>query len=675
MVFGVILSLILVLSGCGGGGGGSATNPNPTLASGVVSKGPLNGSKVCAYAISAGAMGAPIGSCTTTDTAGNYSINLGTYTGPVLFQATGGTYVDEATGATVTLASPLDSMLLNATGDNVSVAITPLTELAYLNASAISGGLTTANIQSAITSVGDNFGVANIINTAPVDALNVPASATAPQKTYALALAGISQYLKDQPTGTTLATALQSFNTCLAAPSSSCGTGTSSVGTLLKSSLTTFKAGHTAFSGMVLPVNNFGSVSQIETIASQMVNLSYLKIANPDTDFLEQFSALLTIVDNIANGPQQFSTYLNSAVLGKSIPSSAAIQPRVLANRSVVPTIMDAKSVLADIEKSETYQALVAFVSSVIGNVVTAGIPEPIATPFAAADPEVLRAGLLLSYRKNLDNICNTRIGESYCMDAYAQWDSGHYALALTTAYTGAGIPLPSYLIPPVCANGATNYPTCTPSASSFTLTGSTTGSGSGTLTSSPAGISCRASCTASFSSGTSVTLSAINASGSSFAGWSGACSGTATSCVVTMNASQSVTATFTATCSNGATNYPTCTTTKSAVTPGSITLGAAGGCSGGQLTATFQVAAANNVTWTAQGDSPMDQAKMTVSPSSGVGSGPLTVTINVAPQTATPGFSCASTYGLTFFDNVFVQFSDGNFSNPEVDWTFTGVN
>src|SRR5207247_2272940 len=78
-----------------------------------------------------------------------------------------------------------------------------------------------------------------------------------------------------------------------------------------------------------------------------------------------------------------------------------------------------------------------------------------------------------------------------------------------------------------------------------YTLTVTKAGSGSGTVTSSPAGINCGATCSASFASGTSVTLTATPASGSVFGSWSGAgCSGTG-SCVVTMNAAQSVTATF----------------------------------------------------------------------------------------------------------------------------------
>src|SRR5581483_5417536 len=67
---------------------------------------------------------------------------------------------------------------------------------------------------------------------------------------------------------------------------------------------------------------------------------------------------------------------------------------------------------------------------------------------------------------------------------------------------------------------------------------------GSGTVSSTPAGINCGSGCTADFAVGTVVQLSATPAVGSAFAGWSGACSGTAT-CTVTVNAASSVTATF----------------------------------------------------------------------------------------------------------------------------------
>lgn len=71
--------------------------------------------------------------------------------------------------------------------------------------------------------------------------------------------------------------------------------------------------------------------------------------------------------------------------------------------------------------------------------------------------------------------------------------------------------------------------------------------SGTGTVTSSPAGINCGIDCTESFASGTIATLTAAPGTGYTFSGWSGDCSGTGT-CTVTMSAARNVIATFTAT-------------------------------------------------------------------------------------------------------------------------------
>jgi hypothetical protein len=81
-------------------------------------------------------------------------------------------------------------------------------------------------------------------------------------------------------------------------------------------------------------------------------------------------------------------------------------------------------------------------------------------------------------------------------------------------------------------------------SVTTYTLSVTQAGTGSGTVTSSPSGINCGSTCSASYSSGTSVTLTASAASGSTFAGWSGACTGTGT-CTLSMTAARSVTATF----------------------------------------------------------------------------------------------------------------------------------
>ena len=69
---------------------------------------------------------------------------------------------------------------------------------------------------------------------------------------------------------------------------------------------------------------------------------------------------------------------------------------------------------------------------------------------------------------------------------------------------------------------------------------------GSGTVTSSPAGIDCGNTCTASYNEGTLVSLSASPATNYTFSGWSGACTGSG-ACSVTMSQARSVTATFAA--------------------------------------------------------------------------------------------------------------------------------
>ena len=256
----------ILLTACGGGSGSPPTSSaaGSNITSGVASKGPLSGANVCAYAVSASAsQGAQIGNCTSTDAVGNYSVNLGTYTGPVIFKAEGGTYADEATGKTVPLGMALRSVVANATGGPMTVAITALTELAYQTADAQVGRLSAANIQSATASVQNNFGIPDIMGTQPVDALKVPANATDAQKNYALALAGVSQYVNAQP-GTSLASGLQTLQTCLVAPTISCGSGNTSVGALLGTALNTFIANNNAFagsSGAAGRVASFGSVA------------------------------------------------------------------------------------------------------------------------------------------------------------------------------------------------------------------------------------------------------------------------------------------------------------------------------------------------------------------------------------------------------------------------------
>ena len=86
---------------------------------------------------------------------------------------------------------------------------------------------------------------------------------------------------------------------------------------------------------------------------------------------------------------------------------------------------------------------------------------------------------------------------------------------------------------------------------SEYTLTINKSGSGTGSVSSSPSGIDCGSTCSHGFEEGTEVTLTATAPTGSIFTGWSGACSGSG-DCAATINADTAVTATFNAQPSSG---------------------------------------------------------------------------------------------------------------------------
>ncbi|MFH0954847.1 MAG: Ig-like domain-containing protein [Candidatus Micrarchaeota archaeon] len=79
-----------------------------------------------------------------------------------------------------------------------------------------------------------------------------------------------------------------------------------------------------------------------------------------------------------------------------------------------------------------------------------------------------------------------------------------------------------------------------------YSLSVTKSGTGTGTVASTPGGIDCGSTCSAPFSSGTLVTLTATPNAGSAFSSWSGACTGTGNPCTVTMDVNKTTNATFT---------------------------------------------------------------------------------------------------------------------------------
>lgn len=82
---------------------------------------------------------------------------------------------------------------------------------------------------------------------------------------------------------------------------------------------------------------------------------------------------------------------------------------------------------------------------------------------------------------------------------------------------------------------------------STYRVSVSKLGSGTGTVTSSAGGLNCGSTCVADINNGDSVTLTALHGAGAQFTGWSGACSGSGVTCTLTMSAARSVTAGFVA--------------------------------------------------------------------------------------------------------------------------------
>jgi hypothetical protein len=208
MALTLLIGSMSLLSGCGSSSSSdSVTTPTPTgtsngMIGGTAVKGPVSGATVTAYTVTNGAMGTQLASG-MTDSQGNFNISNDTYSGTIMLQMSGGTYIDEATGATMSM-SPGDVMtcVIPSVSSGASVTgiqVTPLTSMAQAMANNMAGGMTGSNIAAANTSVGNYFMVNDILHTQPMNPLVSGASGTATQdmKNYGMAIAAMSQSAKD----------------------------------------------------------------------------------------------------------------------------------------------------------------------------------------------------------------------------------------------------------------------------------------------------------------------------------------------------------------------------------------------------------------------------------------------------------------------------------------------
>lgn len=197
-----LLTLSMVVAACGGGGGAPAAAVPETTAGAAVTgnavKGPVSGATIRAFGLAGGLQGPQVGSA-VTDAQGAFAMQLGAHAGPLLLQMTGGSYIDEASGATVTLApGEMMTAVLSSLppGTTATVQVTPLTAMAQAMAARMPGGMTPPNIDAANAAIGNYFMVGDVLHTRPINPLATGSAigASPAMINYGMALAGMSQY-------------------------------------------------------------------------------------------------------------------------------------------------------------------------------------------------------------------------------------------------------------------------------------------------------------------------------------------------------------------------------------------------------------------------------------------------------------------------------------------------
>jgi hypothetical protein len=190
--------LIFGLVGCGGGGGGGTPT---TVISGTAAKGLVRNAKVQIFSITSPNTFALLKEG-STDANGNYSLDIGSYTGPVKVEVSGGQFKDETTGAFTPMLFALRSVSANVALGKNSMMVTGLTEIAVKKIEDSSNTFDAVSITEANRTVGAFFGVTDITGARPADVTVIGAAG---DKDYGLALASLMQYSKRDGVGITKA--------------------------------------------------------------------------------------------------------------------------------------------------------------------------------------------------------------------------------------------------------------------------------------------------------------------------------------------------------------------------------------------------------------------------------------------------------------------------------------
>jgi hypothetical protein len=253
-----ILSLLAVISvsvflliNCGGGGSTSIGGTQAsTIISGQAVDGPIAGAQVSVYALNPdGSTGSLLGS-TTTDGNGNYSVNIGSYSGNILAVVAGGTYTDASTGKTVNNALLRGALTGVTAGGSAKLVVTPMTELAvqYAGSTLSTTAINNGNSSAAILMYG-----IDIINTTPADVTNAVSvgEASADSKNYGLYLAAISTMMNQNG----IANAASAVSLIVGSIQQNSGKLGSGMATAMQGAMTTFASNVTQNQSGVTPTS------------------------------------------------------------------------------------------------------------------------------------------------------------------------------------------------------------------------------------------------------------------------------------------------------------------------------------------------------------------------------------------------------------------------------------
>lgn len=184
-----ILSLLFVslLSGCGGGGG--AALPATTTVSGTVFAGPVTGSTLTVKDASGSVVAGPF-TVNTSDGSFHVAIPNAALAGALIFEATGGTYTDEATGTSGVALGSFSAYLAPGTASGAQVTLDPASTIVQ---KLVAGGMTLTAAKQAFQQA---FGYAPDSAAVPVFA-NISCNATTASRVAGLHAAFFSQLTKD----------------------------------------------------------------------------------------------------------------------------------------------------------------------------------------------------------------------------------------------------------------------------------------------------------------------------------------------------------------------------------------------------------------------------------------------------------------------------------------------